>query len=216
MIIMRLPMKHPVTRALFAGLFAASLTACSPSIAGSNPDTDTKTNTDTNTQTEVKIDGEVRTLMIDADAAKKSEYHYFSFAEAKEVTVATPEDSTAWDLGFQALNTKLNGGIHGKGGVSITRLADQDFDALKQAPTATYLTDATGDSKTVYALKENGSWYTYNSTTHVVSINPNVVYVMKTTAGKYMKVQFLSYEDENGTSRMVTFKWAEIEAPKAE
>jgi hypothetical protein len=208
MIIMRLPLNHTVTRALFAGLFAASLTACAPSIAGSNPDTDTKT------ENQVKIDGEVRTLTMDADVAKADKYHYFSFDAAKEIEIATPEDSTAWDLGFKALDTKLNGGIHGKGGVTITRLADQDFDALKQAPAATYLTDATVSGKTVYALKENGSWYTYAD--HKVSINPNVVYVVKTTAGKYMKVQFLSYQDENGTSRMIAFKWAEIEAPKAE
>ncbi len=210
MIIMRLPLNHTVTRALFAGLFAASLTACAPSIAGSNPDTQEKTGTETGT---VTIDGEVRTLTMDADAAKADQYHYFSFAEAKEVTIATPEDSTGWDLGFKALDTKLNGGIHGKGGVVITRLADQDFNALKQAPAATYLTDASVNGKTVYALKENGSWYTYAD--HKVSINPNVVYVVKTTAGKYMKVQFLSYQDANGTSRMIAFKWAEIEAPAA-
>ena len=212
MIITRLPVKHPLTRALFAGLFAVSLTAFAPSIAGSNPDTDTETKSEN--KAEVTIDGEVRTLVFDADVAKKNVYHYFSFAEAKEITVETPEDSTAWDLGFKALDTKLNGGIHGKGGVEITRLADQDFDALKKAPTATYLTDATKNDATVYALRENGSWYTYSA--GKVTINPNVVYVVKTTSGKYMKIQFLDYYDENGIARNITFKWAEIEAPAAE
>lgn len=213
MIITRLPLKHPVTRALFAGLFAVSLTACAPSIAGADLDTDTHTNTHADNQNDVTIDGEVRTLTIDADVAKENRYHYFSFAQGQEVTIETPEDSLDWDIAFMALNPKVNGGIHGKGGVSVVRLADQDFDALEQAPAEGYLTDVMTEKQVALAFRQNGGWAAYDMTTHTVTL-PSAVFVVKTSAGKYMKVQFLGYRDDAGTDRMVTFKWAEIEAPE--
>lgn len=206
---------HPVTRSLFASLLAISVAACAPSIAGVDTD-------EPQTEQTAQIDGNVYRYVMNADADKKNAYHYFSFAEAKEVTIDDPAESKDWDLAFQAQNIKLNGGHNGKGGVEIVRLADQNFDALTQAPASGYKTD-TSDTKDGLAFRQDGDWNKYHAEmteahpAHYVEVLPDVVYVVKATSGKYYKLQLLNYYDEtSGTARMISMKWAEIEPPHAE
>lgn len=214
MMIIHLPLDHPLTRFALAGTLAASLAGCAPNLAASSPETDTQKNSQTETSTK---SGEVTTTTVDADSAKKGNWAYFSFSEGKVVTPADAATSTDWDIAFQGTNIKSNGGINGTGGVTVARLVDQDFEALTQAPGSGYVADA-ADSDDAGSAQDtgfliNGGWYDYNSTTHVVTVKTNVVFVIKATSGKYFKFKATKYYDDAGTARIVTFMWAEITAP---
>ncbi|MNL29014.1 hypothetical protein D3C87_1506850 [compost metagenome] len=153
------------------------------------------------------------------DASNGQVWIYFNLTSRSQVTPATPETSGEWDLAFQRHRIKSNGGDSGKGGVSVTWLDAQDFDALKTAPSpskSTYVIDShapTGNTigDRHLAFLGNDGWYTY-SDTHKLGAK-NRVYVVKTTGGKYVKLQMLGYYDAAGTSGNPRFKYAEIDPP---
>jgi hypothetical protein len=155
--------------------------------------------------------------VVSLDASHGKTWIYFNLARGAQVTPATPEDSTEWDLAFQRHRIKSNGGESGKGGVTVVKLDRQDFDALAVAPATGYVTDSnkpTGNTigDLHFAFLGDDAWYTYSSE-HKLGAKPRV-YVVKTTAGRYVKLQMLGYYDAAGTSGHPTFKYAEIEAPK--
>lgn len=223
MLIMRLPLDHPLTRFALAGTLAASLAGCAPSLTGVNTGTDTQTNTDTQngtgTQTETSrvtttTGNGVSSTVVDATRADA--WTYVSLATGKEVSPATPESDNTWDIAFQASTIKTNGGIHGNAGGSAARLENTDFDSLTTAPTSGYATDAADseDSGTApdTAFLVNGGWYSYNTTTHVITPK-DVVFVVHAANGKYYKVKITNYYDAAGTPRFISYKSAEIASP---
>ena len=206
------------TRLALAGLVAASLAGCAADLV-TTPGDENENKTPSDTQT---VYGTVRTQQIDATASEA--WIYFNLTSHALVTPATPEDSTEWDLAFQRHRIKSNSGDSGKGGVSVTWLDAQDFDALKSAPSAsqsTYVVDSnepTGNAikDLHFAFLGDDSWYQTDTSKMPPIISPkeNRVYVVKTTGGKYVKLQMLSYYSDAGTSGNPKFKYAEIEAPQ--
>lgn len=225
MIIVRLPLHHPLTQFALAGTLAANLTGCAPNLAGSltgtnqTPTTGSQTGNGTQTaaaRITTTVSNGVSTSIIDADAAKTGSWTYLSLGTGSEVSPASPEASTDWDLAFQGTTIKANGGVSGSGNVSVARLEGVDFDALTTAPAAGYVADAADSDDTGNVpdtgFLVNGGWYSYDATTHVVTPK-QVVYVIRTTAGKFYKVRITDYYDAAKTPRVVTLRWAEVAAP---
>ena len=157
------------------------------------------------------------TAVVSLDASHGKTWIYFNLARGAQVTPATPEDSIEWDLAFQRHRIKSNGGESGKGGVAVAKLDHQDFDALVVAPAKGYVTDSnkpTGNTigDLHFAFLGDDAWYTY-SQEHKLGAKPRV-YVVKTTAGKYVKLQMFGYYDAAGTSGHPRFRFAEIAPPK--
>jgi hypothetical protein len=123
------------------------------------------------------------------DVSPHSPYTYFSLK-----TGAVVMDTTSgWDLGL-----RTTGLITRHGGQLLTGT----FDALTTAPETGYLAGALP------------AWYTYSSETHVVTPTLGKVIVLKTSEGKYAKVEILSYYQGNpavpnseSVSRYYTFRW---------
>jgi hypothetical protein len=198
-------------RLALTGLVAASLAGCAADLV-TNADTDKKQETEKHV-----VDGTVHTRQI--DASNKDVWIYYSLATNAEVTPETPKDSKDWDLSFRRSKIHSNGGDSGKGGVEVAKLDNQDFDALTTAPADGYATDdgkfrtdMPNDPDTYSVFLGEDSWYNYGAG-HSVTPKEKRVYVIKTTAGKYVKLQMLSYYSDDAKSGYPKFKYAEIEAP---
>ncbi|NMO14824.1 hypothetical protein HPC49_00770 [Pyxidicoccus fallax] len=129
--------------------------------------------------------------------------------------VSATEDAV-WDLAFQRFGIRSRGGVSGTGGVEVAVLADKKFAEVTQAPASGYATDAadgadTGeDPDTVFQAGDG--WYAYDMTTHKLTARPRI-YVVRSDARAYFKVEMLSYYDDAGSPAVLKLRWAKVAAP---
>lgn len=133
-------------------------------------------------------------------------YTFFSFSTG-EVVANADSLTNKWDIGFRGTSIIINGGTNriGTGGV---QLFTGIFEDLKTAPEAGYLTD-NGNT-----LAVPSTWYTYDPNAKTVTPNAGTVFIIKTGAGKYAKMEIVSYYFDapaaptmNNPSRYYTFKY---------
>jgi hypothetical protein len=141
----------------------------------------------------------------------------FSFSENKIVTTDN------WDIAFRGTTIIVNGGAKyntsdadepsrtGSGAVSIV---SGTFGSVTLFPTSTTFAQ---DASTVYAIPtgSGNGWYSYNSSTNIISPIAGKVFVVKTHDGKYAKFEVLSYyqgapatPDATSVPRYYTFNFA--------
>jgi hypothetical protein len=146
----------------------------------------------------------------EVDATDQSSWVYFSLQSRQEVTPDLPEQSPAWDLGFQRSNVKVNSGVSGAGSVLVA-VASGPFESVTHAPAGGYLADASDadlDGSPDYAFSAGDGWYSYDSASHVLTAR-DTVFVVKTPGGAF-KLQFSSYYDLAGTPGRPRFRWSEL------
>jgi len=166
--------------------------------------------------------GAARSMQINATSPES--WIYVNLSHGAQVTPATPEASSEWDLAFQRHRIKSNGGESGKGGVSVAKLDGQDFDALTTAPSPAQIPYAVDSNAPTgnpigdrhFAFLGDDGWYRTDTSKMPPLITPkeNRVYVVRTSGGTYVKLQMLGYYSDAGTSGTPSFKFAEIEAPQ--
>lgn len=119
----------------------------------------------------------------------------FSFSENKVVT------TDKWDIAFRGTTIIVNGGGKviitdadepvrtGQGAVSIV---SGIFSSVTTFPEATTFKQ---DAATAYAIPTGGGngWYSYNSSTNVITPITGKIFVVKTHDGKYAKFEIISY-----------------------
>lgn len=116
-------------------------------------------------------------------------YTFYSLADNKEVAY-TDSNSTKWDIAVRTTTILINGGTSGPG-QGGAQLYTGLFTDLKDAPTTGYSVDAAA-GKAIPTGSGNG-WYTYNSSTNVVTPIAGKVLAIRTATGKYAKVEVQSY-----------------------
>ena len=131
---------------------------------------------------------------------------YFSLSSGEPVAPTDPSTSLDWDLHFSGYIIRLNGGISGsgQGGAFPAYQTDQTFEDIAEAMGFGYFADKSGSAFS----SDTGEWYSYDSTTHILSTRHHV-YVIDTDAGFY-KMQLLSYYREvegSPVSGFITFRW---------
>lgn len=161
---------------------------------------------------------EVETQTVsNLDATSSSDFTKFSFSEN---TVVTDDN---WDIAFKGTTIIVNGGVKGtttgepertgQGAVSIVSNA---FASVTVIPEATNFVQ---DAATAYAIPtgSGNGWYSYNSSTHLISPIAGKVFVVKTHDGKYAKFEILSYYKDvpatpdpldSASTRYYTFNFA--------
>jgi hypothetical protein len=143
------------------------------------------------------------------DASSMSEWIYLDLDAGAEVDAG----DAAWDLAFQRFLILVDGGVSGDAGVEVAILDGADFAGMTAAPTDGWITDAAdGDDEDAEPDLALGGWYAYDPATHVLSPN-DLVYVVRTGEGAYVKLQMLDYYDDAGTSGFPRFQWAPVGAP---
>lgn len=124
-------------------------------------------------------------------------------------TGAEVEASAAWDLRFQRFHISANGGVSGTGGVEVAAV-DGTFDSLTAAPTDGWITDVADDNADMipeYVFDQAGSWYDYNSMTHVLTPKAKVWAIRMAGGGPVIKLEIQKYYDGAGTSGWFTLRW---------
>jgi hypothetical protein len=160
------------------------------------------------------------TATVVVDATGERQWIYLNLQTKQQTTPIGPETAADWDLGFQRFKIKLNGGVSGSGGVEVAAVAGADFDAVTEAPTGPYRTDAADsadddDEEPELALvSRDMGWFDYDPRAHVLSPK-DVVYVVRSVNNGYFKLRLLGYYDDAGTSGYLTLQVAPIAAPAA-
>lgn len=144
------------------------------------------------------------------NASDSMSWVYIQLSSGKEVMPQDPQNSTDWDLALQRFQIKVNGGISGKGGVEVALVRGTTFPALATAPQSSYVTDqqdsADEDLDPDYAFVQQGTWYSYNAMTHLLTPKDQV-YVVRATTGAHYKLQMSGYYDQAGSSGYPAFRW---------
>ncbi len=120
-------------------------------------------------------------------------YTLFSFKTG--AIVANADSATnKWDLGFNGTTIIVNNTTSGPGTASV-QVVSGIFDELLTAPETGYKTDDRTVVPTAYAIPKGSGkgWYNYDGATNVISPMAGRIIVVKTSEGKYAKVEILSY-----------------------
>jgi len=117
----------------------------------------------------------------------------FSFKTGAVVANADSASSN-WDIGFNGTTILVNNTTSGPGTASA-QVVSGIFDEIVNAPENGYLTDDKTSVPVTYAIpKGSGNgWYNYDGATNVISPIAGRVIVVKTSEGKYAKMEILSY-----------------------
>ncbi|MFN8263127.1 MAG: HmuY family protein [Chitinophagales bacterium] len=130
------------------------------------------------------------TAVIEQDInASHANYQYYSFATGDTLPFA--DSSTAnWDIAFKGTSVIVNGGT-GKAGVGGVIIMDTLFSEVTEAPTAGYVQES---ASAAIPTGSNNGWYNYaGPPNHTITPLAGKVFVIKTGAGKYAKMEFISY-----------------------
>ncbi|HEY0880250.1 MAG TPA: HmuY family protein [Archangium sp.] len=147
---------------------------------------------------------------LQVDATNKMSQVYVDLDEARELKAEEAFSTNAWDLSFSRFNIAVNSGASApEGTVEVAVLKDVPSESVTQAP-ATGFTVDTPDK--VFNSTEGG-WYFYDLGVHKLVTRAELVYVLKTSAGAYMKLRMLDYYDANGTPASLSLEYAPISAP---
>ncbi len=162
---------------------------------------------------QTRVDGS--SLVTTVDATRSGEWVYVDLDRGERAA----EGMTGWDLAFQRFNIQSNGGVSGAGGVEVARLTGTTFEAVREAPASGWLRDAAPRTGVMgmpgapvlpdFAFSQQDGWYGYDMTTHQVTPR-DVVYVVRTTERRVVKLRLTAYYSAAGTGGYPTFRWATL------
>jgi hypothetical protein len=147
---------------------------------------------------------------LQVDATNKSSQVYVDLDDARELKAEEAFSTNAWELSFSRFTVAVNSGASSpEGTVEVAVLKDVPWESITQAP-ATGFTVDTPDK--VFNSVEGG-WYLYDLGVHRLVTRAELVYVLKTSAGAYVKLRMLDYYDASGTPASLSLEYAPISAP---
>jgi hypothetical protein len=138
-------------------------------------------------------------MLYTIDARDPTRWRRFSFALGAAVDDRTP----AWDLAFKRYEIITNGGKGYAGQAGLVDLGERRFDDVIAVPTAGYqLTETAPDPRNAAIAR----WYTYGFFSHVLTPKPHVGAV-RTSEGRYAKLELVGYYCPGGEPGCVTFRY---------
>ncbi|MFT5354139.1 MAG: hypothetical protein ACI9KE_001340 [Polyangiales bacterium] len=132
-------------------------------------------------------------------------------------TGVSTDDPAEWDLAFRRFFVRVNGGVTGNAGV-LAQVSTQSYESLAQAPDGAWSSaepDGSGDEDDEPDnVFNNGTddWYAYDDTTHTLTARARA-YALRSSLGRYYRLQFVDYYDGAGSPAQVSFRWTSIDAP---
>lgn len=121
--------------------------------------------------------------------ANNKPFVYINLDSGKEIG---PEQakSTEWDLAFSKTTIVTNGGSSGPGAGSA-QIIEKDFDQITEVPTEGFVVDK--ENKLGIPSGSGASWYNYDLNVHAIVPIPERTILIKTAAGRIVKLQIISY-----------------------
>ncbi len=184
-------MKSPIKAALLSVALTVSLIATGPGLLLAQSSQQVKTVNDIAANgSKVYYSFDKQALIMDADTA-----------------------GIAWDMAFQRTQLWINSGTSGKGTSMAVVLNNTGFEKVTTAPADGYLAD-TDKAKAIPPGSGNG-WYVYDMNTHTINPAPGRIIIIKTSLGKYVKLEILNYyKNGDGDPGYYTFRYAFIDQVK--
>ncbi|MCF0039143.1 HmuY family protein [Dyadobacter fanqingshengii] len=127
-------------------------------------------------------------VIKDLDANAKP-YAYFNLATGKAVPAGDAQTAN-WDIAFSKTTIAVNSGSSGPGHAGAL-VVEQPFEAITEAPKGGYKSDH--DDTFAIPGGSGNSWYKYDMSVHAIRTIPGRTLLVKTSDGKYAKVQIISY-----------------------
>jgi hypothetical protein len=125
----------------------------------------------------------------------KNKFTLFNF-KTGQIVANADSATTKWDIGFRSTTIIVNGGTSGPGTVTA-QVISGTLDALKEAPADGYKSDnkngSTAADRNAIPTGSGNGWYTYTQSTNTISPIAGKVIVVKTSDGRYAKMEILSY-----------------------
>ncbi len=135
-----------------------------------------------------------------ADASDPEGWSYFDFSRGSLIEDPEPD---GWDLAFRRYDIIVNGGDGFAGEGGIRNLGAVEFAGLAVAPAEGYIATEAGRDSVNAAIE---TWYSYGFTSHLLT--PQLrVYAVRTSDGRYAKLQLLSYYCPGALPGCVTFRY---------
>ncbi|SHG78341.1 HmuY family protein [Pedobacter caeni] len=148
------------------------------------------------------LSANAQVLKTEKNLDAKSKTTFYSLEAGKIV-----KETEKWDLAFNNTAIKINS----KGNVSAQILSNTTFDKVVKAPESGYKKDS--QSSSAIPTGSGNGWYNYDMASHALTPIPGKVILVKTAAGKHVKLEILSYyfdeEDYNETG-FYTFRYSVI------
>jgi len=127
-----------------------------------------------------------------------NKFTFFSF-KTGAVVASADSASAKWDLGFRASTIIVNSATSGPG-TSQVQIVSGIFDDITTAPESGYKSDndpspIAGAPNANLAIPTGSAqgWYTYDPATNTNKPTAGKVIIIKTSEGRYAKVEILSY-----------------------
>ncbi len=158
----------------------------------------------------------------------RKKWYYYSFdtglvgtgsANPADGDDAKWSDRDDWDLAFHNTNVRTNGGTAGKGEAAAIKMSTEKMADVTKAPADGYVVDDTikiflampptnpsQDVQHVPGNTEMNGWASFAHSSLVWTIHKNV-FVVKTAKGKYVKMQFVDYLDEDDHGGLMKFDY---------
>jgi hypothetical protein len=139
------------------------------------------------------------------DATNEEQWTYFDFSRGQQVKIHDPS-SLEWDLAFRRGKIISNGGATNKfGQAGLISLGEVSFDAVENVPLKDFIPDKATRTQTENPVLLQ--WYKYNYISHKLTARKNV-YVMRTSNGKFAKIQFMSFYCADKQPGCIQMKYA--------
>lgn len=122
-----------------------------------------------------------------------NKFTFFSFSTGA-IVANTDSATNKWDLGFRGTTIIVNGGTSGSGSTTA-QVITGTFESYNTAPATGYSPDNLASASAPYAIPTGSGrgWYNYDYTTNLITPIAGKIILVKTTAGKYAKMEIISY-----------------------
>jgi len=129
---------------------------------------------------------------------------YFDFSRGSVASdVSSMKDPNNWDLAFRMAKIVSNGGATNKTGkVAVAKLATTDFDSVKEVPENVKFLKEIKPPNSIDTRNDSfENWSSYKPSYHEIKPYDNF-YLIKTSEGKFAKMQILSYYCKKGVKKI--------------
>jgi hypothetical protein len=150
-----------------------------------------------------RADDEVRQATV--NASNKSAFVFVDLDSDAQLSTDQAFGDNTWDLSFQRFKIAMNGGAQNPSGtVRAAVVENASFDTVALPPSSKFEEDG---AETVFNGAAGG-WYFYDISKHRLQTVTSRLYIVKSSNGKYFKIEMGSYYDAAGTPAIITFKYA--------
>ncbi len=165
---------------------------------------------------------------FELNVSDRKKWYYFSFkdglvgegsADPAEGDDAAWKEKDNWDIAFHYSNVRTNGGTSGNGQAGVFEMESNVMAEVTTAPETDYVVDTeiriflnmpptnpAQDIKDVPGNTVLDLWADFDHDTMVWSINDHI-FVVRTADGKYAKIQFTNYLDEEDHGGLMKFNY---------